>query len=321
MTLCRFRVWRHPPLEVPDLHKVMIYGPGRIGTALALALQAAHYDVIGAWSRDIANSSAQRFAHLTQCPVFPINDWAHLQTAHIVLVTVPDKAVTHTAQTLAQTGLLSPDTLVIHTSGALSSTALWPIEPTGAKKLSLHPLQTIADPVAWPVLLKGAYCALEGDPEGIVIGREMVASWKGTVLELRPEDKPTYHAAAVLASNALAALVGIAADLLPTPDALTALLPLVKGAVANLEQLGWPNALTGPIERGDVQTVSTHLQALQSNPTALHVYTALGAATASFAQQKGSLSVEQMRHFLSLLDGNQPTSQTGEKDSPAQELG
>ena len=112
---------------------------------------------------------------------------------------------------------------------------------------------------------------------------------------------PAYHAAAALASNALVALASVAAQVSGLSDGLKALLPLLYGAVDNLDRLGLPAALTGPIERGDISTVEAHLQALQHNPTALSVYAALGKATADVARSKESLSQQQWEYFQQLF--------------------
>jgi predicted short-subunit dehydrogenase-like oxidoreductase (DUF2520 family) len=287
------------------MKNIVVVGPGRMGTALALALQVAGCRVLAAYSKDKTGASATRFKQLTTSPVYHFSESLQpLANADIVLVTVPDKAVTLTAQTLVDTEALHDRMVIAHTAGALSSEALQPVVQVNCARLSLHPLQTIADPEMGMQLLKGAYCTLEGDARGVDIARPLVLAWGGIPVVIRPEQRPQYHAAAVLASNAVVALAAVAADLLAMPEGLQALLPLLRGAVSNLEHNGLPEALTGPVERGDDSTIRAHLHALQSNPTALHVYTTLGLVTADLARKKGSLSMDQWQQLQHLFRDN-----------------
>lgn len=284
------------------MKNIVIVGPGRMGTALALALQTAGCRVLAAYSRDRTAASAQRFEQLTGAPVYTFHDTLQpLKDADMVFVTVPDKAVTVTAQTLVDTGRLNDRMVIVHTAGALPSEALRPVVQAGCARLSLHPLQTIADPATAVQNLHGAYCTLEGDNRAVQVGAELVRAWGGIPVIIQPEQRPQYHAAAVLASNALIALVAVAADLLAIPESLQALLPLLRGSIANLERNGLPQALTGPVERGDVSTIRAHLQALQSNPTASQVYRVLGQVTTDLAREKGSLSTEQWQALQRLF--------------------
>jgi predicted short-subunit dehydrogenase-like oxidoreductase (DUF2520 family) len=288
------------------MNQIVIVGPGRMGTAIALALQAAGVRVLSAVSRESRSASATLFTQRTGIPVAQLHhsDLHNLADANLVVITVPDKAVTATAQTLVDTGVLHDRMVIAHTAGALSSEALNPVLQVGCPRLSLHPLQTIADPLTGIQSLHGAYCTLEGDDEAVRKGMELVQAWGGIPVAIRADQRPQYHAAAVLASNAVVALAAVATELVPIPDGLQALLPLLRGAIANLERYGLPQALTGPVERGDGSTILAHLQALQSNPTALHVYTALGQATVELARQKGSLSADQAEAISELLRGD-----------------
>jgi predicted short-subunit dehydrogenase-like oxidoreductase (DUF2520 family) len=284
------------------MHRFVIVGPGRMGTALSLALKASGHEVLAAVHPSPSGESSRRYQELTDVPVVA---WegaeAFVRAADVVLITVPDKAVTRVAQTLAEKQWLDADKVVVQTAGSLSSEALSPVRQSGAGRLTLHPLQTIADPAAGPQLLRGVYCTLDGDDKSVALGSNWVRAWGGIPICIRPEQRPAYHAAAVLASNAVVALASVAAELSGIPDGLSALLPLLRGAVANLERLGLPAALTGPIERGDMPTVEAHLSALHNNPTALHVYAALGKATADVARSKGSISPLQWENFQQMF--------------------
>lgn len=274
-----------------------------MGTALSLVLAAAGYEVLGAYSRHPHSAAAQRYRALTGRPVLDgAGDGRLLREADVIFVTVPDQAIASVAATLAASGQLRPGQVAVHTAGVLASSALDPVGQAGLARLSLHPLQTVANPALAHTLLRGAYCTLEGDEAAVAQGWEWVKAWGGVPLTLRAEDKPRYHAAAALASNAVVALMAVAASLFPAEGpGLPPLLPLLQGALGNLESLGVPAALTGPVERGDVATVALHVQALRAHPTALRIYAALGEATVRLAFAKGSLLAEQCDALISLL--------------------
>ena len=285
------------------MDKFAVIGPGRVGTALTLALQNAGYSVLAAHgSSQTRTGNHQRFESLTGVPVLNWETFTdRLQQADVVVVSVPDKAVTSVAQTLGNTGDLCAGKIVVHTAGALGSDALAAVQAAGSFVLGLHPLQTVADPAAGVALLRGAYCTLEGDSAAVAQANQWIADWGGIAVTIEAKDRPRYHAAAVLASNAVVALAAVAVRLSGLEAGVEAFLPLLQGAVQNLRNLGVPDALTGPVDRGDFRTVESHLQALKNNPTELSVYAALGIATADVAFAKGSLSPLQRDQFVELF--------------------
>jgi predicted short-subunit dehydrogenase-like oxidoreductase (DUF2520 family) len=118
--------------------------------------------------------------------------------------------------------------------------------------------------------------------------------------------KGLYHAAAVLVSNYVVTLAATGTDLLtrlgvPREDALRALLGLMGGALQNLKDAGLPNALTGPIARGDAGTVRRHLEATAADPALTSAYAALGLLTVPVALAKGALSEEGAQELARVL--------------------
>lgn len=283
---------------------IVVIGPGRMGTALALCFEQGGHRILGGVSRPHRNESPEsaRFMDLVGAPVVEMDKSRHLlEQANVILITVPDKAVTSIAQTLFDEGLLRAGQTVVHTAGALSSEVLVPVTEAGAYKLCMHPLQAVANPQTGSRLFKGTTFTLEGDREAVERAIEWVHSFGGVPVCLDAEARPRYHAAAVLASNAIVALAHVASQLANLPTGVAALLPLIKGAIANIESLGLEQALTGPIERGDISTVMKHLEALRHNPTTMSVYLALGRATADLAFKKGSLTDQQRAAFEQLF--------------------
>jgi predicted short-subunit dehydrogenase-like oxidoreductase (DUF2520 family) len=181
--------------------------------------------------------------------------------------------------------------IVAHTCASLGADALRPLRPAGA----LHPLRSFADPSRAAGLFPGTACAIDGDPEATSLLEDFVRAIGGVPLRVRSDRKALYHAGAVFASNYVVAALHAALRLLDAAgverrEAAPALLKLAEGTLANVRSVGIPEALTGPIERGDAETVRRHAQALASVlPDLTGPYVALGGVTVDVAVEKGSL--------------------------------
>ena len=184
---------------------------------------------------------------------------------------MPDRAIPVVAIQVASGGALRRGAVVAHCSGALPAGVLAGVRAGGGWPGSIHPLQTFADVETAIASLPGSFYFLEGDTEAVDVLRSVVLSIDGRPVPLDSAQKSLYHAAACAASNFLVTLVDYAASLMmkagvPPDVAMPALLPLVHGTVRNLETVGLPDALTGPISRGDIGTVKGHLAALRRAP-------------------------------------------------------
>ncbi len=283
-----------------------IVGPGRVGSALARLLSEADYTFLGASGRTV--SSARQACALAGTGR-PTDDPCELAPrADLLFITTPDEAVRHVAAALGRGRALKAGAVVAHCSGALTSSILADVRTCGAHAGSLHPLQSFATVDQALALLSGSYCCIEGDSPAVAVLDDVARALRMHVVRVATEHKALYHAAAVLASNGLVALQAAAVRLasqagVAPPEALPALLPLVKGTVSNLERVGLPAALTGPVERGDIDTVERHLRAIrQQAPDLLGLYCALGIQTLQVAADKGSISAQQRRRLLDILD-------------------
>jgi predicted short-subunit dehydrogenase-like oxidoreductase (DUF2520 family) len=177
----------------------------------------------------------------------------------------------------------------------------------GAAVGVFHPLQTFAAVPQAIANLPGSTFAIEAEEPLLTTLKAMAEALKCRWVVLKAEDKAVYHAAAVIASNYLVTLVKLADDLwqtfgIPREQATQALLPLLKGTLANIESVGIPQALTGPIARGDVATVKKHISALQKEaPDALSTYCELGLQTIPLAQAKGKITEDQADELRTVL--------------------
>ena len=197
-----------------------------------------------------------------------------------VLITVSDDAVPSVAATLADGGL--KDGVALHTCGALGPEALRLLAKQGVLCGVIHPLQTVATPEQGLTALRGIAFGIDGNGAALVWAREIVKLLEGDALRITPEHRAVYHAAAVIAGNCVAGVVDAAVRLMEETGAgrdaaLRALAPLVRASAKNAVTIGPAKALTGPIARGDVETVRSHLKALEKCPQPIaDLYQAMG---------------------------------------------
>ena len=290
---------------------VAFVGAGKVGTALAALLHERGVDVAIAGRTTQASRRAARTAGLDPSQAKDIA--SAIEGAHIVFLTVPDDAIEQVCREIAEAGGWRPGHGVVHCSGALPSTVLASAKAAGARVASFHPLQAFAGVDAAIRQIPGSAFAIEGDPGLAADLDRLAALLGGTAIHLRANQKTLYHAAAAILSNYTVTLAATAADLLVreglAPDANTALgylLPLLRGTVNNLEALGLPAALTGPIARGDAGTVARHLVALEKcAPEVLDLYRELAEQTIPLAREKAGLSGEAIAHLRDALAGKE----------------
>lgn len=267
-----------------------IVGAGRMGLALGLRLHRAH-----AVARLTVTG---RRADAPEHPLFGGDPPAAEYRGTIerpspdvdaIVVAVPDRAIAEVAERLASIDL-PPSIPILHTSGSRSTDVLRPLAERGHPVGSVHPLAAIADPVDGAERLAGATWGVEGDGAARALAERIVHACGGRALHIAPGGKPAYHAAAVFASNYAVALLGVAERLMEeagvhAEDARTALAALAAGAVENVAARGPAAALTGPIVRGDAETVALHLERLSADERAL--YCLLGREALRLARMGG----------------------------------
>jgi predicted short-subunit dehydrogenase-like oxidoreductase (DUF2520 family) len=234
-----------------------LVGPGRAGTALAVAMATRGWTPIAVAGRVPDAPSVLRAAELLEAPARDVVVAG--VDADLVLIATPDAAIAEAAAAIAP-GLRS-GALVVHLSGACTLDELHKLRVArpDVELGSLHPLQSLPSVDVGLARLPGSWCAVDGPPDV----ERLAISLGMRPFRVRDADRVAYHAAATVASNHLVALLGQAtriADAAGVPRA--ALLPLVRATLDNVEALGPGGALTGPVARGDVDTVLRHLDAL-----------------------------------------------------------
>lgn len=277
-------------------------GAGTLGRALSKACASAGYRVLAIHSHSFEDATQLANALPGAEAVANPSD---VTSADIIFLTVPDDAIATVCESVAWPATCS----VVHCSGALSLEPLQHAQEAGASIGGLHPLQTFAAGAEHAGRLSGIAYALEASSNELrETLQDLVVALGGRPQWIRSSDKPLYHVSAAMASNYLVALLGDASKLwesfgLSREGGLYSLLPLVRSTIDNLEGVGFPDALTGPIARGDVDTVRIHLEALTtSQPDIIASYAAMGKRTVKLGLEKGTLSEDAARAIGKLLD-------------------
>ena len=282
-----------------------IIGCGKVGCALARHLKQAGYPLAGLASRSIA--SAQTAAGQLRVDNYSDKSWEVAASADVVFITTPDDEIEKAASLLAEKQGLKPGAIVLHCSGSQPSTILAVLKPLGVCIGSLHPLQSFASREMQGNPFAAIIAAIEGEPEAVAVATDMATALSATSLTIRTDAKTAYHAAAVVASNYLVSIQDLAFKLLalagiPETEAFSVLGPLIQGTVANIKRVGPAKALTGPIVRGDTETVRTHVaEILRMAPELLGLYQSLGRHTVGIAETGGNITREKAEELLALL--------------------
>jgi len=281
--------------------KLGFIGAGTTGTALSIRLSSKGYRVVAASSR--SRTSTEKLARAVNgCHAFDKNQDV-ADAAELVFITTPDDAIASVASEIKWHAGQS----VVHCSGADSTASLEPAKKLGAQVGVFHPLQTFASVSQAIENIPGSTFALEAEEPLLSTLKDMATALDGHWIELKASDKVVYHAAAVIACNYLVTLAKLATDLwqtfnIPPNQATQALLPLISGTIHNIDTVGIPQCLTGPIARGDTGTIKKHLDALQKTaPGLLSTYRELGIQTIPIALAKGKIDQKQAQELQAIL--------------------
>lgn len=268
-----------PDRKIKEKPAVSIIGAGRLGTVLARALAARGYLIKSVVARRL-KSAREAAAFLEPKPVtLTAGQSRSLPQADLFLICVPDDQIAGVAAKLSRLRIADQPT-ALHTSGALSSDVLSLLKVQGWSVGSFHPLISVSGADA---SINGAFWSLEGDPKAVRLAKRIVRDLGGTSFSIRTEEKPLYHAAAVMTSGNVVALFDVALEMLvqsglTRKTARRLLQPLLASTVRSLESKDPAQALTGTFSRGDVETVKRHLAALKRHNLndALELYRLLG---------------------------------------------
>jgi predicted short-subunit dehydrogenase-like oxidoreductase (DUF2520 family) len=219
-----------------------------------------------------------------------------MASANVVLVCVRDLQLDDTLTEISvatSDGRISRGTAVLHTSAIAEPAGLRTLSDAGFPGGTFHPLVPFADPEVSAEMLRKGWVGIDGDNAAKSASRRLAGHIGARTLEIPAGKKPAYHAAAVIASNFPVVLASVAGHLLhdigiPDSSAFQAVESLMSAALMNMKQALPDDALTGPVLRGDAETIGKHVQALSSHPAALEVYRALSSAAIEISQYRGT---------------------------------
>lgn len=277
-----------------------IIGAGRLGKAIAFALLGHELAALkGICNQSMASAKmavsdlgrGQAFAEVTDLP-----------PADLTVITSPDEKILSLATTLAKNNQLSRGSTVIHCSGILASQLLHPLQAKGLHIASFHPLRAFRSGGQSLDAFSNCDCVLEGDQDALSLLTTLFEPLGARFAEISPEKKASYHAGAVIASNYLVSLAAIAKELfvaagMREDEAGDKIIRLMQSSLTNLQNApSFAAALTGPLARGDTETIAQHLVALD-DPVTKSLYQAAGLATLPLTH----LAVKDKERILQLL--------------------
>lgn len=262
-----------------------IIGAGRLGKNIALALVTKQLgELVGIYNHNFPNAkiAAQQIGSGT-----PIAHLDELPPVTLTFITTPDDTIHTLAKELAETRRLPKNSIVIHCSGALSSQELSPLKQQDCFVASIHPAKAFRYGHLESNSFENCICAIEGDREAIDLLTHLFTSLGALLVPIKAEKKINYHAASVFSANYLVTLVAASIELfieagISREVAQQLSVQLAHSSLNNLRETPTiTQALTGPLARGDIQTISQHLSTLQS-PHLNALYRAAAIATLPF---------------------------------------
>ncbi len=285
----------------PAQLRVGVISAGRVGTALAVALRRAGHRIVAASA--ISRASRERIGRFLPGTALLQPDEV-FEAADLILLTVPDDALPGLVGGLAATSAPLAGRLIAHASGRYGLAVLEPATRQGALPMALHPVMTFTGRPDDVDRLAGICFGVTAPPQLRPVAEVLVLEMGGEPVFIEEEYRGLYHAALAGSANHLVTLVVQACDLLAKAGVgqpARMLGPLLSAALDNSLRLG-DAALTGPVARGDADTVASHLRALQAAaPEALSAYLALARLTASRALASGMLSSSDAQQLLDVL--------------------
>lgn len=219
---------------------------------------------------------------------------AHLST-EVVWLFVPDASIKAAVIELSHCDWSRK--LAFHASGVLPSDALQILRQRGASVASVHPLMTFVS--GSRPQIKGTTFAIEGDAEAVLVAASIVRDLEGDILRIRKQNKTAYHAFATMICPLLVSLVAAAEDVasragLSSSEARRRMMPIIRQTLSNVEKLGPAGSFSGPLVRGDIETVRQHLTALFRRPAAKETYVALALAALQYLPNRNRKEMENL---------------------------
>ena len=289
---------------LPVLNKeslVAVLGAGRLGSSLAIALDKAGYTVAAITSRQPTHREWLN-SHITTGIVVE-NVQTAVNVANIVFITGPDAYI----EKICSGVKWRSHQAVIHCAGAMSLAPLDTARVAGAQTGGFHPLQTFPTIDSYERLQDVSFAIESASPTLLGWLRTLAEDLGGAAFQIESSQRAAYHASAVMACGLLSGLTGLSAEMweplgIERTEALRRLIPLLRATVDALDEKGLPHAITGPFVRGDIETITMHLEATANKSIGIrNAYAALALASLHIAKEQGGLSDSGFEGIKSLL--------------------
>ena len=251
--------------------RILVVGAGRVGTTFARTLSKKEFSVSYIFSKTLPENLS-KYLPKTK-PISTINKNI-IHEIDLIIITVPDDQVKVVVKQLSSIKINWENKLVLHTSGCLNSNELIKLKEMGASIGSVHPMQTFNEYFLPEQIFRDIMFAVEGDKQAQHFAETIARQLKMNILKIRPEDKILYHIAAVASSNFLVALLDYVHRLykelsLDGEKIKKLMLPILNQIIRNYLEYDTNSILTGPLQRGDVNTIKKHVNYLQKNQNEL----------------------------------------------------
>lgn len=287
-------------MQIP---KTTIIGLGGLGKTLCQTLFFHNIPVISIFNR--TGSKAHKIASGTDVNIAATFPTSSDQLGELVFITVSDRAIADVANRLSELNGDFKGVTFVHCSGNESAELLYPVKEKGGSIASFHPLQTFTDQ-SGPASFEGIYFSMQGDTDTFPLLQKIADKIGAGVFKINEEQKSHLHAAAVMASNLFNVLLDASIKTatlsgLSEADTKEALLPLVETTLQNSRKTSFAEALTGPIKRGDIETVKKHLALLEDHPELYGIYCSLGKQTVELARSSGDIKNDTAKKMRAIL--------------------
>jgi len=283
---------------------ISFIGAGKVGTSLGVYLKNNNFNILGYYSRSLI--STQKASQLTASEAF--KNLSEALEADIIFITVNDDSIEEVADNIGRFVNTYENKIFVHTSGALSSASLEILKNKTSHIVSIHPIQAFTDIECSVAQLKHTVFSIEGDLECIPTMTNLLDQCGNKHFTLGKDQKPLYHASACVMSNYLVTLLAYGFSMLnhmglPEDLARESFFPLIETTLDNVKHFGPTHALTGPIARGDIDTIQKHLEAFDlNNFNNTELYKVMGLATLELAKTSKLKDTDVVLKIANLLE-------------------
>lgn len=288
--------------------RVTVIGTGALGSLLAKTFSAKEVEVYSLFNR--SSSTLQKLSSTIK-PTYSADFPTEIgQLGEIVFITIPDRYILNGANRLANIDNNFSNKTIVHCSGTKPAAVLDSLKEKGASTAAFHPIQTFSSQ-SKPNDFTNIYLDIEGDKKAKAVLKKLAKKLEAHCIEVSAEAKPYLHAAGVMTSNYLFSLLSLAASVgqqggMDRQKVIQAMLPLAAKTVENAQSAErLTDALSGPIARGDDETVAKHLNLLSEDSKLYQLYQLLGKETLEIAKQNGQLTAGEQKQLSELLNDHQ----------------